>query len=419
MNLFDLLKPKKQANEEQLRALELLKNTQHTFLTGAAGTGKSFVIGEFLKSTPHDVPLLSSTGASALLIGGRTFHSFFGLGIMEGGISATIDRALKNPRVGRRLRKAKALIIDEVSMIHPAAFMCAHRISQLAREDKSPFGGLKLILVGDFFQLPPIDRFSRETSFLFEDPIWGELDLQSIELKETMRTDNQAFIQRLHEIRKGQVTEEGTAFLNSRVKKLDDRFRGAVLFGRRVNTEKYNQDRLANISQPTVEIKTDVHFAPHIKEPPKNLFNLSPVPEVLVLKKGALVMIRKNDLEGEYVNGSLGTVESVSKTEIKIELLSGRSITLEKEDFQILDGDGKEVCRLTNFPITLGWATTIHKAQGASIDSLFINIKDLWDYGQAYVALSRAKDPEFLFIEDWNRLSIKAHPKVLRYYGTI
>ena len=412
MSLFK----KDKANEEQKEALKLLSGSTNVFLTGSAGTGKTFVIKEYLKQKSKKPPVLASTGAAAVLIGGRTFHSYFGLGIMEGGIEKTVKKASSNTRVIRRLEKVKEVVIDEISMIHPLTFEAAERIARTIRKNDSPFGGLRLILTGDFFQLPPVDRFEKKIPWLFRHPLWNELDIKKVILKRSMRTESKEFEKVLDKIRYGICDLEVSQFLESKRSPLKEEFRGTVLFARKNEVESYNQERLDKLSGKLYEFETSVIAASRNQTPQEKLIDLSPLPHTLQLKEGALVMLRRNDEDESYVNGSLGIVKNISDEEITLELLNGIRTTVEKEDFHVLDGDGKVSATIRNFPLTLGWAATIHKAQGASIDSLHINLRNLWEYGQAYVAISRAKNPNELFISDWSKNSIKADGDVLEYY---
>lgn len=221
----------------------------------------------------------------------------------------------------------------------------------------------------------------------------------------------------LYPIRIGECDDQVRSFLNSRVSNLKDDFYGAVLFAKKSDAESYNQEKLDKLKSKLHEFKTQVVVLAGANKKRETLIAYSPLPEILFLKEGALVMIRKNDINGEYVNGSLGRVRSIKDEEVSINLWNGKTVAIQKEDFKILDGDKCVIATIRNFPLTLGWATTIHKSQGASIDALHVDISSLWEYGQAYVALSRAKDPKSLFIERWTEESIKAHPEVIRFYS--
>lgn len=402
--------------ECQNMALEILKSKDNVFLTGHAGTGKSYVIRQYQKSLTQPIPVLASTGAAAVLIEGRTFHGYFGLGIMEGGLQRTVKKAIANTRVHARIKKNHTLIIDEVSMIHPDAFEAANRIAQNILSSDAPFGGLRLIVVGDFLQLPPITHVGQSIKWLFETNVWKTLDFKTIYLTQTMRTLSSSFIDVLNAVRIGRVNSEVSTFLESIKKPVTEDFNGTVLFGRRDQAESFNIKKLSQIESDEVVFETEIKVSAKANKTPESLLMLSPLPKFLKLKVGALVMIRKNDPDGKFVNGSLAQVEKILKDEIVINLFSGLKLNLGKEDFHILDSDGKKMATITNFPVSLAWASTIHKSQGASIDRVHVDLRNLWECGQAYVALSRARSPDNIFIEGWSTKSIKANPDAVKFY---
>jgi ATP-dependent DNA helicase PIF1 len=415
---FDFNK-KVDLTQSQNRAIDVLNSKDNVFLTGHAGTGKSFVINHFQKSLPFPLPVLASTGAAAVLIDGRTFHGYFGLGIMEGGLLRTVKKAIANNRVQARLKKDHAIIIDEISMIHPEAFEAANRIAQTVRDSDAPFGGLRLIVVGDFLQLPPITPNNQSVQWLFEMDLWHQLDFKKIYLKETMRTDKKVFVDVLNSIREGQVTNDVKEFLDSRLSPVGDDFDGTVLFGRRNQAEFFNIKKLNQIPDAEVIYETEIKIAAKVQKTEDAMLALSPLPKQLKLKKNALVMLRKNDPDLKFVNGSLGRILKLTKEVVEVQLFTGSKVLLAKEEFHILDADGKKMATITNFPISLAWATTIHKSQGASIDRVHVDLRNLWECGQAYVALSRARSPENLFVEGWTTRSIKADPNAVKFYSDL
>jgi len=170
-----MAKTKPTLNAEQTEALEILKSQGNIFLTGAAGTGKSFLLKQFLReATDEEIPILASTGAAAILVGGRTFHSFFGLGIFEGGISATIERAVENKRLVKRINETDTFVIDEVSMLSGPTLRAAETIARRVRKNSRPWGGMRVIAVGDFAQLPPVNPFSQTKEWAFLDEVARE-----------------------------------------------------------------------------------------------------------------------------------------------------------------------------------------------------------------------------------------------------
>ncbi len=411
-----ILKTKIELTDCQKQAVEILNSKDNVFLTGHAGTGKSFVINQFQKNLPHPLPVLASTGAAAVLVEGRTFHGYFGLGIMEGGLQKTVKKAIGNNRVRERIKKDRAVIIDEISMIHPEAFEAANRIAQTVNESDAPFGGMRLIVVGDFLQLPPITPNNQAVQWLFEMDVWHQLEFKKAFLTQTMRTLSKSFIDVLNSIRQGEVSPSVKEFLDSRLSPVGDDFDGTVLFGRRNQAEFFNIKKLNQIESEEITYETEVKVASKVNKTVESLLALSPLPKQLKLKKGALVMLRKNDPDGKFVNGSLARINKLLDEVVEITLFTGLKISLSKEEFHILDADGIKMATITNFPISLAWATTIHKAQGASIDRVHIDLRNLWECGQAYVALSRARTPENLFVEGWTPRSIKADPNAVKFY---
>lgn len=409
--------PEIKPNAEQSNALIELNKNQNVFLTGAAGTGKSFVIKEYLKTCSEKPPVLASTGAAAVLAGGCTFHSFFGLGIMKDGLEKTIERAARNSRVRKRIENTSEIIIDEVSMIDPEAFYAADQICKVLLNYEKPFGGIKVIAVGDFFQLPPVYK-SKRPFWLFNTKIWNALNFKTIELKQIMRTNDEDFMHMLSNVRTGNCGQDTSDFFESRT--LDDisDFEGTVLFGRKLNVESFNQKKLNAISGKTKVYKTDVIIPKKSKITKEKALSLSPLPEELHLKKEALVMIRKNHAYNLYVNGTLGHILEMKDDLIKIKKLNGRVIELERTSFEILDADNKVQAEISNFPLSLAWASTIHKAQGASIDRVFVDLSGLWENGQAYVALSRAKSLDGLFLKNWSPKYIKSSEQVQAFYNS-
>ncbi|MCM2282664.1 MAG: AAA family ATPase [Bdellovibrionaceae bacterium] len=409
----------------QARALAVLRGGDNVFVTGAAGSGKSYLVRYFLASQDiRRFPVLASTGAAAVLVGGRTFHSFFGLGILEGGVEATIEKACKNRQVIKRVREIQGFILDEVSMLSGPTLRAAEVICRRLRASDAPWGGLRVVMVGDFAQLPPIDRahgigaHSRRSSgdsraWAFLDPVWEWSALNVQYLQTQTRCQDAEYMRILNRIREGVVDSEVRDYLDSKVVPPMASFSGTRLFPRREETERFNLSKLASLpGEPQV---FESVFSGHAKAV-EQLRKAAPIPDVLQLKENALVMIRQNDPMGRWVNGSTGWVKAITPTQLTIRLLSGRVAEIEKAAFSLLDADGEVVASVTNFPVSLAWASTIHKSQGSTLDRLMVNLKNLWEPGQAYVALSRVSTGHELCIESWTPSSIRVDEDVIRFY---
>lgn len=236
-------------SNEQEKALELLQSGENVFLTGGAGSGKSFLIKHFMKGLdPKETPILASTGAAAVLLGGRTFHSFFGLGIMEGGPDATYNRASKDNRLMSRLRKVEGVIIDEISMIPGQALMIAEALAQKARSSKLPWGGMRIIAVGDFAQLPPVAP-NAQRDWCFLNQVWSFTGFNPIMLCHNQRVSENLFLDILNEVRHGQVSVQVRDFLNEHLREHDEDHPGTRLFPRKLQAEKFNQTRLNELNE--------------------------------------------------------------------------------------------------------------------------------------------------------------------------
>lgn len=408
----------------QKQAFDLLENTpENIFLTGCAGSGKSFLIKEFLKGKDRKTfPVLASTGAAAVLIGGRTFHSFFGLGIMRGNLEDIVQKALDNRQVVRRLRQINGFVLDEVSMIPANALKAAEMICARARRKPNlPWGGARVIVVGDFAQLPPISERGADKPWAFLSEAWRKSCFVPVVLKTLVRSNDQEFLEILNEVRNGQVSELVSEYLNARTfDDVQDTRDVPHFFPFRRQSEALNSKRLREIDDELYEFRTEFSGNPRaIESLKKNLF----LQDVLQIKKSAFVMIRVNDPKYKYVNGSLGHVleieEAKDKTVLHIELLNGKVVEIERMGFSILSADGEPLATANNFPVTLAYATTIHKSQGVTVDRMVVDLRNLWEPGQAYVALSRLRTGDGLHLTGWDSNSFKVSPDVVQFYQTL
>lgn len=403
--------------DQQAQALEVLRSGENVFLTGGAGSGKSFLIRHFMRELePKLMPILASTGAAAVLLGGRTFHSFFGLGIMEGGPDATFERSSKDSRLMARLRKAEGVVIDEISMISGAALMIAEALAQKARDSRLPWGGLRIIAVGDFAQLPPVTREPKNRDWCFNNEVWKNSGFQNVVMTHNKRVDDVLFLDVLADIRNGIVSEKVKNFLNDRMKPHDLEHPGTRLFGKKLTSEAFNRTKLDEIEAKEVHIDS-IYFGDdrHIQ----TLMKSAPVPVVLSLKVGCRVMFLQNDPQKRWVNGTRGYVTDIEIDKIVVKKDNGREVQVDKSSFAYQDAEGNVLASVIQFPLTLAYATTIHKSQGATLEDLWCDISHLWEPGHAYVALSRLKSGSGLHLIGWNSRSIIVDPRVLDFYKRI
>ena len=413
----DIARDISQLSEEQIYALDMCDSGENIFLTGGAGSGKSYVVREFMKDKDEKMmPILASTGAAAVLLGGRTFHSFFGLGIMEGGAKATLDRLMNDKRALKRIRQVEGVIIDEVSMIPGDALAVAETISQIARESTLPWGGLRIIAVGDFGQLPPVTRNGQKRDWCFLNEVWKKTDFQTCQLKLNQRIQNIEFLNVLADIREGMMSERVRNFLEEHTKAHDEDHPGTRLFPRRDQSEDYNQKKLAEINEDEIIVDSIYLGEQRYIE---ILGKSAPVPAQLKLKIGCRVLFLKNDMQRRWVNGTRGTVSGIESDHLVVRKEGGREVKVEKISFSMLDAEGNAKASVIQFPVILAYATTIHKSQGATLDELWCDLGSLWEPGHGYVALSRLRDPAGLHIVRWSPRSFIVDPEVKRFYGSL
>lgn len=408
-------------NNDQKLALEVLKSDRNVFLTGSAGTGKSTLINYYKKHHNKQIQVLCSTGLASVLVGGRTFHSFFGIGIMNESLETILERVMSNPVMVARILRTKSILVDEVSMLPGKAIDVASLIAKTIRNDDRPFGGIRVIAVGDFYQLGPVAEYGQKTDWAFNSLTWEEADFAFVELKEFMRTKDEYFLKVLASVRKGLVGPEVTKFLNSKIISKDemDSFVGTRIFSRKKMVQEYNEKKLAEIQSPLVSIKTRyTGDTNHVQRLKRNL----PIEDELLIKVGAFVMVRVNDNSKNkaFVNGTLGHITDINgEYSITIKTLEGEYITLTKHTFELTDGDGNTLSLASNFAISLAFSITTHKSQGSTVNKAVVDLKNLFCSGLGYTALSRLTGSEGLKITGWDKKSIFVDKEVTEFYKKI
>lgn len=375
----------------------------HLFLTGRAGTGKTTVTRAILRRLGTKAAVLAPTGVAAMNAGGQTLHSFFRLPprlITPGDI-----RRLRNARTVQALT---TLVIDEISMVRSDLMQAVDFSLRLNRDSGEPFGGVRIILVGDLAQLPPIaqgdegafleDNFGGP--FFFHAPCFRDAGFTMVELHKVHRQADPDFVEVLNAVREGELTPDMAERLNERVtgrSGLEASTTHVVLTATNQAASSINQARLDGLlGEPRgFSGKVEGEFDPR----------LFPTEDPLILKTGARVMMIRNDAGGRYVNGSIGEVIGFTPEGVKVHV-NGETVTVEKVTWERMryaaDGSSGKLKRETvgsyaQYPLRLAWAMTIHKSQGLTLDKVFLDVsRRLFAHGQAYVALSRARTLEGL-----------------------
>lgn len=388
----------------QERLLDWLASARpNVFLTGRAGTGKTTLMREFLRRAGPRAAVIAPTGVAAMQAGGQTIHSFFHFPPrMIGG------RDIRKVRHRRVVEALETLVIDEISMVRADMMWAIDKSLRLNRGRNEPFGGVQMVLVGDLAQLPPVIQGAEaeylEASFggpfFFHPPPFREAGFSLVELEEVFRQTDEYFIDILNAVREGDVSSDAASELNARVtgrSGLEASLTHVVLTSTNEAAFRINQARLEGLTAPgrAFQAKVEGQFDPR----------LFPAEEPLTLKIGARVMLTRNDAQGRWVNGTLGEVEGFDDKAVRVRI--GDSVhAVEPQKWErnayAFDPEAQALTKttagaFTQYPLRLAWAMTIHKAQGLTLDRLYLDIsRRLFAHGQAYVALSRARSLEGL-----------------------
>lgn len=403
-------------SKEQQEVIKSFENGDNIFVTGGAGCGKSFLLN-FLKKeyTKSGLAVTASTGIAAVNIGGSTIHSWSGIGLGNLPAEKIIENifSAKFTKLRNKILQTKSLAIDEISMISSQTLDLIDIVLKNVRQDERPMGGLQILFFGDFLQLPPINKISNDIEFCFKAQSWHDLNLRIFNLEKKFRQHDQKFIKILDNIRFGNLDDEDISCLKSRVIE-DDNFlvKPTILTTHTNKVEKINLSRLKDIPRQEVIYEAKYQGNPNkIELLKKNCI----APNFLKLKIGAQVMMTKNTYQKDgIINGSLGIVKdfSLKKKYPIVEFSNGTEITVKPEEWIIESYDKKqqqiirEAC-VAQIPLILAWAITIHKSQGLTLDKISCDLADIFSPGQAYVALSRAKTLQGVFIEkiDFNKIT--------------
>ena len=413
----------------QETALKILQTGANVFLTGEPGSGKTHTVNRYvqwLRERGIEPAITASTGIAATHVGGYTIHSWSGIGVRRDLSAYDLDKIAQNERVVKRVRSARVLIIDEVSMLSAKTLSMTDAVCREVRQSEAPFGGLQVVLVGDFFQLPPVVAREPEASeqaqvsfdtgevenpshFAFASPAWKALDPLVCYLSEQHRQEDAAFLDLLSGIRRGTFTADHRALLETR------RISGAragltQLYSHNADVDRINDVELGNIS---ADLRSFAMISQGKDTLVATLKRGCLSPESLSLKVGARVMFTKNDVERKFVNGTLGTVTGFAKDSGYpiIKTNSGRIVVAEPLEWHIEDG-GRVLARITQVPLRLAWAMTVHKSQGMSLDAAHMDLAQAFEYGQGYVALSRVRTLAGLSLSGLNERALEVHPEV-------
>jgi len=401
---------------KQITALNILKSGQNVFITGSAGTGKTYLLNqyiEYLKERQIYPTIVAPTGIAASHLKGQTIHSFFALGIRDTVVdNGYVDFLLDKSYLKSRFSKLKVLIIDEISMVSPEIFSSMDKVLRAFKNNPEPFGGVQVVISGDFFQLPPVSRVFKEKRFAWQSPVWKSLALKSCYLQEKFRQKDERLIEVLDDIRTGIISAKSREMLDSRyMKELHSDFTPTKLYTHNVDVDRINLEELHTLKgQPQVFKYTSKGSAKNIEK----IFKTALVLEELTLKKGAVVIFIKNNPEKGYVNGTTGVIIGFESDIPIVKTSRGQKIRVIAEDWTIENEAGETIATVSQVPLRLAWAITIHKSQGMTLDAAEIDLSKTFEVGQGYVALSRIKSIEGLRLMGLNEMALSVDPLILR-----
>jgi ATP-dependent DNA helicase PIF1 len=445
-------------SHEQEHSLDLFKEGKNMLITGPGGVGKTHLIHEFIKDATQRgkiVQVCALTGCASILLGcsAKTIHSWSGINMAKGAKKQIVERALRGKKTKKNWKGIHILIIDEVSMMSKKIFEILEELARMTRFNTKPFGGLQVILTGDFFQLPPIGSIQEPdtSAFCFESTLWNTvipLD-NHIELNTMFRQRDPKYIEILSQVRRGELSEENTHILIEHSKRkydveLNNGINVSKLFPIRARADYVNQVMFEKVDSPEHEYNIDkiyncgvylesgtsieseiMEVCNNMKTTEKEyemngLLTGAQCSEHLKLKIGALVMCTANiDMEHGICNGSQGIIiDLIGKDKIpKIHFANGTEIVMSKHHWQSIDYPS---IAIKQYPLQFAWALTIHKIQGASLNMAQIDVgTSIFEYGQTYVAMSRVKSLEGLYLSSFNPKKIRANPKVIQFYKKI
>ncbi len=404
---------------------EFFKSKNNVFLTGQAGTGKTTLIKEYVKYCRKNkikVALTSSTGMSAIEIGGTTINRFIGNRIIDNindyESASFVEKEWES--IKKNINRYNVLIIDEISMLKGKMIDLIDHILKKAKESPEPFGGIRVIFVGDFLQLSPVWKSNEEKIFAFESESWKQADFQIINLTKIHRQKNREFAQKLSWIRFGVNNSEVTSFINKiSVDKFTDN-NSTKIFSMKKYVNELNDKMLKEIKGREYVFEATISASNENLQ--KTITKDVNAEETLVLKIGARVISLINDnLEYEFSNGSTGIITKIKEREkeIFVEFDNGNSVWMSEFTWELKDKKEETIASFTQFPLKLAYAITIHKSQGMSLESVSIDCKGIFEPSQFYVALSRAKNIEKLYVINFNERHIWANDKLIKFYKEI
>jgi ATP-dependent exoDNAse (exonuclease V) alpha subunit len=398
---------------KQETALKLLKAGENVFLTGSAGAGKTYTLNQYinyLKARKVSVAITASTGIAATHMNGMTIHTWAGIGIKDFLSEEDLKRMKERKYLKEHLENAQVLIIDEISMLHAKQLNLVNQVLKYFKESDEAFGGIQLIVAGDFFQLPPVGRNDERNrdKFCFMSDAWVEAKFRVCYLTEQHRQGNDYLNDILNAIRAQAIgTEHRNALQGTRHQEIGETY--TRLYTHNMDVDSINFRHLNEIDNEPRQFDAQCDGNDKLIETLKSSVR---APETLTLKKHAKVMFVKNNFDLGYINGSLGEVIGFEEDDEfgvlpKVKLTDGTTLLVEPETWSVDNEAGKTIASFQQIPLRLAWAITIHKSQGMTLEAAEIDLSHTFEKGQGYVALSRLKTLDGLRLKGFNEQALE------------
>jgi ATP-dependent DNA helicase PIF1 len=396
----------------QERALDILKTGANVFLTGEPGAGKTYVINRYvawLEAAGIHVAVTASTGIAATHIGGMTIHSWSGFGIRNELTPYDLDQIAGKENLVKRIKKTHVLVIDEISMLDGRGLDMVDQILRTVRQTAEPFGGLQIVCIGDFFQLPPVTRQGDVMVYAFESKAWQSMKPLICYLTEQHRQEDEMLLGLLGSIRRNEIEEEHYTLLQEQKEIAYENIEPTRLYTHNADVDAVNKAELMKLSGGAKRYTMKGTGRNQLVE---GLVKNCLSPAELILKEEAMVMCTKNNFEAGYVNGTLARVVRFEEGFPVIETPDGRQINIKPTTWELVD-DKKILASIEQLPLRLAWAITVHKSQGMSLDAAEIDLSKAFVYGQGYVALSRVRSFAGMKIIGMHPNALMVDPKIV------
>lgn len=393
---------------QQDQALDILKMGHNVYLTGAAGSGKTYVLNQYIKylrDNNINVGVTASTGIAATHMNGMTIHSWAGIGISD---YVDIKQMLSKSTLKKRMAETRVLIIDEVSMLDGHILDNVDLITRAFKDKTKPFGGLQVVLSGDLFQLPPVTK-AGEPFFVFNSAAWRSMNLKICYLEEQHRQDDNNLLDILNAIRANNVDDAHFEELQQRMIPAPKGEDIIKLYTHNAHVDDINTTELNKLE---TEAKTYHMTSIGRQSAVESLIKRCLAPEELVLKIDSEVMFVANNPVKHFYNGTLGRVVEFTDDGQPVVQTRNRLITVELHDWKTEDGD-KTIAEISQLPLRLAWAITIHKSQGMSLDAAEVDLSKSFEPGMGYVALSRVRSIDGLYIKGINNVAMVVNPSII------